>query len=100
MKSTDPVVTPSGHTPEGESWLATPMRNRSWVFEDPQCSYCRHIEELNGPLTTAALEAGELAVEYRMRCFLGRESLRADNALALALVALTNSAKRSLPHGY
>ena len=43
---------------------------------------------LNSPLST------------RMRCFLGRESVRADNALALArpkLVALTNSAKRSLP---
>jgi protein-disulfide isomerase len=54
------------------------------LFEDPQCPYCRHFEELNGRLITAALEAGELAVEYRMRCFLGPESVRADNALALA----------------
>jgi hypothetical protein len=28
--------------------------------------------------------AGAVAVEYRMRCFLGIESVRADNALALA----------------
>jgi protein-disulfide isomerase len=54
------------------------------LFEDPQCPYCRRFEELNGPVITAALEDGELAVEYRMRCFLGPESVRADNALALA----------------
>ena len=54
------------------------------LFEDPQCPYCRQFEELNGPLITAAVDAGELAVEYRMRCFLGPESVRADNALALA----------------
>src|SRR5580700_162021 len=57
------------------------------LFEDPQCPYCRQFEETNGPLITAALEARELAVEYRMRCFLGRESVRADNALALAAEA-------------
>ena len=33
------------------------------------------------------VDAGELAVEYRMRCFLGPESVRADNALALAAEA-------------
>jgi protein-disulfide isomerase len=54
------------------------------LFEDPQCPYCRQFEELNGPLITTALEAGELTVKYRMRCFLGPESVRADNALALA----------------
>lgn len=54
------------------------------IFEDPQCPYCRQFEEVNRPLIAAALDAGELAVEYRMRCFLGPESRRADNALALA----------------
>ena len=54
------------------------------LFEDPQCPYCREFEELNEALITAALDAGELAIEYRMRCFLGPESVRADNALALA----------------
>jgi hypothetical protein len=57
------------------------------LFEDPQCPYCRLFEELNGPFITRAVDAGELAVEYRMRCFLGRESVRADNALALAAEA-------------
>jgi protein-disulfide isomerase len=57
------------------------------LFEDPQCPYCQQFEVLNGPFITAALDAGELAVEYRMRCFLGPESVRADNALALAAEA-------------
>jgi predicted DsbA family dithiol-disulfide isomerase len=57
------------------------------LFEDPQCPYCRQFEELNGPLVTAALDAGALSVEYRMRCFLGPESVRANNALALAAEA-------------
>ena len=88
MKSTDPVVTPSGHTPEGGVLVGKANAKQNMVlFEDPQCPYCRQFEELNGPLITAALEAGQLAVEYRMRCFLGRESVRADNALALAAEA-------------
>jgi hypothetical protein len=33
------------------------------------------------------LEVGLLAIEYRMRCFLGSESVRANNALALAAEA-------------
>jgi hypothetical protein len=37
------------------------------------------------PLWT--LVPGALSVEYRMRCFLGPESVRADNALALAAEA-------------
>jgi protein-disulfide isomerase len=85
MKSTDPGITPSGHTPEGGVLIGNAKASRSMVlFEDPQCPYCRQFEEINGPFVTAALEAGELAVEYRMRCFLGPESVRADNALALA----------------
>jgi Thioredoxin len=33
------------------------------------------------------VRTGKLAVEYRMRCFLGPESVRADNALVLAAEA-------------
>ncbi len=65
--------------------MATPLRGKSMLlFEDPQCPYCRQFEALNGALVRATLDAGEVAVEYRMRCFLGPESVRADNALALA----------------
>ena len=88
MKVSDPVDKPSGHTAEGGVLVGSANSSRGMVlFEDPQCPYCRQFEELNGPLVTAALEAGELAVEYRMRCFLGTESVRADNALALAAEA-------------
>jgi protein-disulfide isomerase len=85
MTSTDPGFTPSGHTPEGGVLVGNADAGRGMVlFEDPQCPYCRQFEELNGPVLRAALDAGGLAVEYRMRCFLGPESVRADNALALA----------------
>ncbi len=85
MNASDPAMTPSGHTPEGGVLLGNASASRAMVlFEDPQCPYCRRFEELNGPLIAAAVGAGELAVEYRMRCFLGPESVRADNALALA----------------
>lgn len=85
MNASDPVLTPSGHTPDGGVILGKADSSKSMVlFEDPQCPYCRQFEELNGPVIADALEIGELAVEYRMRCFLGPESVRADNALALA----------------
>jgi hypothetical protein len=54
------------------------------VFEDPQCPYCRQFEEVSGDLLRREVAAGAVAVEYRMRCFLGVESVRAGNALALA----------------
>src|SRR6202050_3827833 len=85
MISTDSVVEPSGHPPEGGVLVGKVNASRGMIlFEDPQCPYCRQFEELNRSLITSALEAGELNVEYRMRCFLGPESVRADNALALA----------------
>jgi protein-disulfide isomerase len=88
MKATDPVLTPSGHTAEGGVLVGNAdARQRMVVFEDPQCPYCRQFEQINGAFITAALGAGNLAVEYRMRCFLGPESIRADNALALAAEA-------------
>jgi hypothetical protein len=88
MTPTDPVVTPSGHTAEGGVLVGhANARHDMILYEDPQCPFCRQFEELNGPVLTAAVSAGSLAVEYRMRCFLGEESVRADNALALATEA-------------
>jgi hypothetical protein len=57
---------------------------RMVIFEDPQCPYCCEFEEVSGGLLRSAREGGTLATEYQMRCFLGVESVRADNALALA----------------
>jgi protein-disulfide isomerase len=88
MSSTDPVASPSGHTAQGGVLVGqAAARNTMILFEDPQCPYCRQFEELNGGVVAEAVEAGELAVEYRMRSFLGPESVRADNALALAAEA-------------
>ena len=57
------------------------------IFEDPQCPYCRQFEESSGDFLHREVTNGALAIEYRMRCFLGIESVRADNALALAAEA-------------
>ena len=85
MDARDQVATPSGHTLNGGVLVGNASAVRVMVvFEDPQCPYCRKFEEVNGPLITAEIASGDLAVDYRMRCFLGPESVRADNALALA----------------
>jgi hypothetical protein len=88
MPEIDPVATPSGHTSEGGVIVGRADASKAMVlFEDPQCPYCRQFEQLNVVHLTAAVEAGQLAIEYRMRCFLGDESVRANNALALATEA-------------
>jgi hypothetical protein len=85
MKASAAMATPSGHTSDGGVLVGDPKAGAGLVlFEDPQCPYCREFEEVNDAFMTAARTAGELVVEYRMRCFLGPESVRADNALALA----------------
>jgi protein-disulfide isomerase len=77
--------TPSGHTPEGGVLVGSDnARRRLLVFEDPRCPSCRQFEELSGDLLRREVAAGAVAVEYRIRCFLGPESVRAANALALA----------------
>jgi predicted DsbA family dithiol-disulfide isomerase len=82
------TATPAGHTSDGGVLVGNADATKGLVvFEDPQCPYCRQFEEANGAMVTAAIRGGELGVEYRMRCFLGPESVRADNALALAAEA-------------
>ena len=79
---------PRGHTSDGGVLVGTAnARRRLVLFEDPQCPYCRRFEEVSGDLIGREVAAGAVAVEYRMRCFLGPESVRADNALALAAEA-------------
>jgi len=79
---------PPGHTPDGGVLVGSDgARRRLVVFEDPQCPYCRQFEEASGDLLRREVAAGAVAVEYRMRCFLGPESVRAGNALALAAEA-------------
>ena len=54
------------------------------AYEDPQCPVCGQFEQINGATLQQAVAAGKVSVEYRMRSFLGVESVRADNALAAA----------------
>jgi hypothetical protein len=80
-----PTAVPGGHTPDGGVLLGgESVRHRLILFEDPQCPYCRQFEEVSGDLIRGEVTAGAISVEYRMRCFLGVESVRANNSLALA----------------
>ncbi len=79
---------PSGHTPDGGVLVGSEgARRRLVVFEDPQCPYCREFEEVSGDLLRREIASGAVAVEYRIRSFLGAESVRAANALAAAAEA-------------
>lgn len=76
---------PTGHTSEGGVLVGREdARRRLVLFEDPQCPYCREFEEASGDLLRREVSAGAVAVEYRIRSFLGIESVRAANALAAA----------------
>ena len=87
MGSAD-VPTPAGHTPEGGVLVgSTGARKRLVLFEDPQCPYCREFEERSGDMLRREVAAGAVALEYRMRSFLGPESERAANGLAAAAEA-------------
>ncbi len=81
----DATGVPPGHTAEGGVLVGSEgARRRMVVFEDLQCPYCRAFEEESGDLLRREIAAGAVAVEYRIRSFLGDESVRAANALALA----------------
>ena len=63
---------PPGHTPQGSVLVGSEgARRRLVVFEDPQCPYCREFEERCGDLLRREVAAGAVAVEYRIRSFLG-----------------------------
>src|ERR1700679_467746 len=81
----DGIAAPSGHTTEGGVLVGSSGAHRRLVvFEDPQCPYCREFEDVSGDLLRREVAAGAVAVEYRIRSFLGVESVRAANALAIA----------------
>jgi protein-disulfide isomerase len=88
MSPHEEVRVPANHTAEGGVVVGIESAGRKLVlFEDPQCPFCRQFEEVSGDLLRREVAAGTVAIEYRMRCFLGVESVRADNALALAAEA-------------
>lgn len=88
MSVMEAAAVPSGHTAEGGVLVGSEGdRRRLVVFEDPQCPYCRTFEQASGDLLRREVAAGAVAVEYRIRSFLGNESVRAANALAAAAQA-------------
>jgi hypothetical protein len=83
-----PNPSPAGHTPEGGVLVGSDGARRKLVlFEDPQCPFCRRSEDATGDVLRREISSGSVSVEYRMRSFLGPESVRANNALALAAEA-------------
>jgi protein-disulfide isomerase len=79
------IVAPPGATSAGGVVVGDPAAPvRLIAYEDPQCPICKEFEEINGSTLTRAIAEGKVSVEYRMRSFLGPESVRADNALAAA----------------
>jgi protein-disulfide isomerase len=85
MSVMEAIEVPPGHTPDGGVLVGSEgARRRLVVFEDPQCPYCREFEDASGDRLRRELAAGAVAVEYRIRSFLGAESVRAANALAAA----------------
>ena len=88
MSVMEATEAPSGHSPEGGVLVGSEgARRRLVVFEDPQCPYCREFEDVSGDRLRREVAAGAVAVEYRIRSFLGEESVRAANALAVAAEA-------------
>jgi hypothetical protein len=85
MDIVESFQSPSSHTAEGGVLLGSAeAMSRMVLYEDPQCPYCRQFEAECGELLSSIWHQGTLATEYRMRSFLGPESVRANNALALA----------------
>src|SRR6201996_3933208 len=79
------AAAPGRHTAEDGVLVGSDgARRRLVLFEDPQCPYCRRFEEASGDMLRREVAAGAVAVEYRIRAFLGPESVRAANALAAA----------------
>lgn len=88
MNAAAQPLVPSDHTRDGGVLVGSEnARRRLIVFEDLQCPYCRAFEEVAGDLLRREVAAGSVAVEYRIRSFLGPESVRAANALAAAAEA-------------
>lgn len=80
-----PTRVPFGVTAAGGIVVGAADAKRTVVvYEDPQCPICGEFERTGGVALAAALDAGAVRVEYRMRSFLGPESVRAVAALGAA----------------
>jgi protein-disulfide isomerase len=81
-------LTPPGVTAQGGIVVGSSTAPFHLVaYEDPQCPTCGRFEKGSGQVLAKAVDEGKVSVEYRMRSFLGVESVRAVNALAAAHAA-------------
>jgi protein-disulfide isomerase len=83
--SASSVIAPAGVTSHGGVLVGSSSAPHHLIlFEDPQCPICGQFETTSGSVVAQAVAAGTVQVEYRMRSFLGPESVRADAALGAA----------------
>jgi protein-disulfide isomerase len=80
-----PRTTPLGSTRAGGLLVGSSSATHHVViYEDPQCPVCKTFEERSGSVLSQAVAQGLVQIEYRMRSFLGPESVRAVAALGAA----------------
>ncbi|HUR73300.1 MAG TPA: MauE/DoxX family redox-associated membrane protein [Sporichthya sp.] len=80
-----PTAVPVGVTAAGGIVVGQPNAPHTVIaYEDPQCPICGQFEQTSGAVLARAVAAGQVKVEYRMRSFLGPESVRAVAALGAA----------------
>ena len=80
-----PTAVPAGITAAGGVVVGDPRAPKTVVaYEDPQCPVCGEFERSTASVLKQAVAAGTVKVEYRMRSFLGVESVRAVAALGAA----------------
>ena len=82
--SSGSLVPPGANSAGGIVIGAAAAPIRTVLYSDPQCPVCARFERETGRLLEQAVQAGKVSVEYRMRSFLGPESVRAVNALGAA----------------
>jgi protein-disulfide isomerase len=80
-----PQIKPVGSTKAGGLLVGSASAaHRVVIYEDPQCPVCKTFEDRSGAVLSEAVARGLVRVEYRMRVFLGPESVRAVAALGAA----------------
>jgi protein-disulfide isomerase len=80
-----PTAIPAGVTAAGGIVVGRADAPHTVIaYEDPQCPICGEFEKTSGAVLAQAVAAGQVKVEYRMRSFLGPESVRAVAALGAA----------------
>jgi len=77
--------TPAGVSAKGGIYVGeAEAEHQLVIYEDPQCPVCGRFERAAGETLRKAVADGVVRIEYRLRSFLGPESVRAVAALGAA----------------